>query len=396
MDWWYRILLNKCPSWILYGLLLFPLTTTAQDSIKHKLSLNGYITNMQSFMFQQWKGDWISDNLIHNRLNFKWRSSSGNLKSIIEIRNRFISGESVKQIPGYSQSISSDDGVLNMSYNISNGKSYLLNSKIDRAYVDYTYNKLQITLGRQRINWGQCSVWNPNDLFNSYSFFDFDYIEKPGSDALRLQYYATSTSTVEFALKANNKNQLTSAALYRLNKWNYDIQFLGGILNNNDYVLGLGWSGNIKDAGFYGEFTYFHPKRSLLDTAGVLVFSLGSQYTFSNSLNLQAEFLYNQMRSAGLNSFSDYYNMTLSPKYLSFTTVSLMLQASYPITPLLNISLAGMYFPKLSGLFIGPSCTYSMTDNIDFSLIIQTFNGQTTNGTNEIFSFGFIRLKWNF
>ena len=32
-------------------------------------------------------------------------------------------------------------------------------------------------------------VWNPNDLFNAFSFVDFDYEERPGSDALRIQKY---------------------------------------------------------------------------------------------------------------------------------------------------------------------------------------------------------------
>ena len=36
------------------------------------------------------------------------------------------------------------------------------------------------TAGRQRINWGQTFVWNVNDVFNAYSYFDFDYKERPG------------------------------------------------------------------------------------------------------------------------------------------------------------------------------------------------------------------------
>ena len=107
--------------------------------------------------------------------------------------------------------IDTDNGYINLSDNILTGKSYIFNSRIDRAYIDYTKDKFQLRIGRQRINWGQCFTWNPNDLFNAYSFFDFDYVEKPGSDAIRIQYYSTGTSTFEFAVKADNNHKVTSA-----------------------------------------------------------------------------------------------------------------------------------------------------------------------------------------
>ena len=374
----------------------FTVNLNGQDTIQHNWSLNGYITNMQSFIFQNIDGDWTIDNLIHNRLNFKWVSKSGNIKTVLELRNRFIIGESVKADPDYGKMINTDNGYVKLSDNISTGNSYIFNSRIDRGYIDYTIDKFQVTIGRQRINWGQCYTWNPNDLFNAYSFFDFDYIEKPGSDAIRLQYYNTNTSALEFAIKADNNHNITSAVLYRFNKWNYDIQFLGGILNQQDYVIGTGWSGNIKGASFRGEVSYFQPKYNFADTSGILVVSLGTDYTFKNSFMLQFEMLYNQNRSSGISNFVDFYNMSLSAKNLSFTKVTLMLQGSYPITPLFNVSLAGMYFPKLNGIFLGPSFTWSLTKNIDFSLITQSFAGQLLKGQTEHFNFAFLRLKWNF
>lgn len=392
----FPISLNKTKKLVLFLLILLPVSVAGQDTIPRNWSLNGYITNMQSFMFQSINGDWTIDNLIHNRLNFKWNSKSGNLKAVLELRNRFIVGESVKDNPDYGKIIDSDNGLVKLSDNISAGKSYIFNSRVDRGYLDYTRNKFQITIGRQRINWGQCYTWNPNDLFNAYSFFDFDYVEKPGSDAIRLQYYATNTSTFEFALKADNNNKVTSAFLYRFNRWNYDIQFLGGILNEQDYVIGTGWSGNIKGASFRGEVSYFQPKHNFADTTGILVVSLGTDYTFKNSFMIQFEVLYNQNKGSGVTDFADFYNESLSAKNLSFTKVTFMLQGSYPITPLFNVSLAGMYFPRLNGIFLGPSLTWSLTNNIDFSIISQSFAGQLIKGHTEHFNFGFLRLKWNF
>jgi hypothetical protein len=374
-----------------------PPAIKAQDSVQHNFSLNGYITNMQSFTFQRFNSDWTSDNLLHNRLNFNWHNTANNLSAAFEMRNRLLSGESVEQVPGYTEMIGADDGFLDLSFNLASGNSYVLNTKIDRAYIDYTREKFQVRVGRQRINWGQCFVWNPNDLFNAYSYFDFDYIEKPGSDAVRVQYYRSSTSTIELAVKADSANKITSAALFRFNRWNYDIQFIAGMYREQDFVLGTGWSGNIIDASFRGEISYFFPKQNSADETGTLVMSVGSEYTFKNTFTLQFEALYNQMQRDSVTSgFKDYYIMNLSPKSLSFTELNFLLQGSYPVTPLFNASLAVMYFPKENGYFLGPTLSYSLTDNLEFSLITQSFFGHPVKGITDYLNAAYLRLKWNF
>ncbi|MDP4185366.1 MAG: hypothetical protein Q8862_09420, partial [Bacteroidota bacterium] len=83
-------------------------------------------------------------------------------------------------------------------------------------------------------------------------------------------------------------------------------------------------------------------------------------------------------------------------KTLSFTPFSMMLQCSYPVTSLFNVSLSGMYFPKIHGFFIGPTLSYSISNNIDISLITQSFGGQLIKGNTEYFHLAFMRLKWNF
>ena len=106
--------------------------------------------------------------------------------------------------------------------------------------------------------------------------------------------------------------------------------------------------------------------------------------------------LYRQDKSPKITSFADYYNMNLSAKNLSFTDFSIMMQGSYPVTPLFNVSLAVMYFPRLNGIFIGPNLSYSITENLDFSLIAQSFSGQFIKGQTDHFNMGFLRLKWSF
>ena len=394
MEKWFRMLRNKI-KWFIFLLLMLTQAIKAQESTSSQWSINGYLTNMQTFMFQDISKDWMSDNLLHNRLNVKWNSKSDILGITFELRNRLLSGESIKYIPDYIKNTTDDKGWLNLSANLATGNSYVLNSKIDRAYFDLNLDKFQIRVGRQRINWGQCMVWNPNDLFNTYSFFDFDYIEKPGSDAVRLQYYTGTTSSLELAVKADYLNRITAAGLYRFAVGSYDLQFLGGLLNEEDVVVGAGWSGNLGNASFTGECSYFHPKNHFSDSTGVVAASLGSGYTFSNSLTLQAEVLYNPQKNTTFN-LSDYYNLDLSAKNLSFSDLSVLLQGSYPITPLFNVSLAGMYFPDIKSYFVGPTFIYSLSQNLDFSFLMQSFSGKFSSTVNQNYNFAFLKMKWSF
>ena len=379
------------------------LTGISQDTIKtdsvkkvKKIILNGYIKDMQSEIFTNVKGDWINGNLIHNRLNFKWLPSNS-FTLAIEARNRFFLGNMLKVIPGYGNTFEEDNGIVKLSKNIINDQSYVLNTTIDRAYVDITQNKFQITIGRQRINWGQTFVWNPNDIFNTYSYFDFDYEEKPGSDAARFQYYTNATDKAEFTIKEDINKNVTAAALYKLNKWNYDFQFMGGIYNSNDYVIGAGWAGQVAKGGFRGEMSYFRSKNNFPDSVGIFVSSVCYDYTFQNSLMIQFEGLYNSNKKTN-NLFS--FNLTdqfpISAKNPFLSGFSYFASLSYPFTPLINGSLSGIFNPENKMYFIIPNITVSLKNNLDLSLIAQSYQMYDPKATIPSINMIFLRLKLSF
>jgi hypothetical protein len=381
-------------------LLLFcSVEISAQDNPK-VLTLNGYLSGMQTVMFQDINKDWLTENLFHNRLNFQLYPFK-NLTASVQFRNRLIYGETVSNTPGYADMIGKSNGWADLSFNISSGDNYVLNTAIDRLWIQYTAGNFETTVGRQRINWGQTLVWNPNDIFNVYSYFDIDYIERPGSDAIRLKYYTGFTSSLELTAKIDSSEKITAAGLFHFNIRGYDFQFLGGILEEEDYVAGIGWSGNISNAGFRGEATYFHDIENFQDTTGLIMASAGLDYTFKNSLLWQLEFLYSNKPFIPSGGFMGYYNSPLNVKALAFTKYSLFTSVNYPFTPLLQGSFACMYFPKLKGFFAGPSVTYNMMENIDLSMFLQFFSGEmkdplTLETNRENITIAFLRLRWNF
>jgi hypothetical protein len=358
-----------------------------------KVVLNGYLSTMMSSMFDTLSGPFINDNLIHNRLNFKGYVSE-KVTMALELRNRLFIGDMARAGNAYSTLIGMDQGLADMSWNILNERSFFFNTTVDRLWFDFSLNKIQATIGRQRINWGQALIWNPNDIFNAYSYFDFDYAERPGSDAVRIQFYPKPSSVLEVAVKGDHNNNVTAAALYRFNKWAYDIQFLGGIFNSDELVAGTGWSGAFGSTSFRGEASWFKPLKGSAGNGGTGMFTMGLDRSFKNNSLAQVQVLLCN-KPAEFEKFGTLYSGNITVRELAFSKFSAFGSYSYPITPLFTVTASSMWFPDLKGYFSGVSADYSVAQNVDFTLLWQHFKGKISSEPTRI-NILFLRFKMSF
>jgi len=385
-----------------YISLILLLVYTGFLSAQDKVTLDGYLSDMQTVYHIP--DHWLWENSLHNRLNLNVYPADW-LSGTVQARSRFIAGNTVRKFPGYAESLDSDQGWMDLAFvtdgDLGDSAGYVLTSAIDRLWLQFSFGNLEIKAGRQRINWGQTFVWNPNDIFNSYSYFEVDYPERPGSDALRIQYYTGNASAIELAAKIDSANRVTAAGYFRFNTPGFDVQLLGGIYQEEDLILGAGWSGNLGPTAFRGEMTYFRDLDRFQDTSGYFMASAGFDYTFSNSLWIQVEGLYSAFaRDIDVTSFLQFYSGNLDVKSLGFTEWSFFASVSYPLTPLIIGGFASIYYPDWKGFYLGPSFDLSLVSNLDLSLILQHFTAEfdnpSGNSSRQNNTFGFLRLKWSF
>ncbi|MDR1644559.1 MAG: DUF1302 family protein [Tannerellaceae bacterium] len=338
-----------------------------------KPELSGYVSDMVSVVAQRPSATWAWENLLHNRLNFGWQFAA-NWRMDAGMRNRYIAG------------------------NLGD-KEHELHATFDRLYLTFEQGPWNLQLGRQRVNWGQTLVWNPNDLFNTYSFFDFDYVERPGSDAFRATRYHSPTASTELAASLNASHRVTAALLHRWNRNNFDYQVMGGLYAGSDIVAAGAWSGDFRGLNFRGEVSLFHPTDSLpADGSGfVIAASVGMDYMFPNSLMLQAEALYNNGGNASSAGLMGLYEAPLSAKHLSISDWNMFMQASYPLTPRLNASLSALYFAGIQAFYAGCSLDCSVAGDLDLSFIAQYFAASDIAGLGNMqILLAFARLKYSF
>lgn len=365
----------------------------AQDTaLNHPLFLyNGYVKNLQTNTFDQYFKHNQAGNIVHSRLNTKWNFNQ-NLKSGLELRTRLILNNEIKHIPNYSAMLRNQEEWMNLSVYAPLKDNVVFYANIERAWIEYHLPKWNVRLGRQRINWGIANTWNPNDLFNTYNFFEVDYEERSGADAVKAQYILNDFDHLEIAYSnASSKNKAVAAARYFFNTAGFDFQLITGMYHTT-FTSGIGWAGNIGNIGFKGETQVYLQHKKISD----LMAMIECTKILKNNWLLSSAVLFNK---EGNNTVVDdwhQFNFNIAPNRLMPNKWNFTIQVSKEFTPLLSGNLIMVYAPKVNLLILFPSLKYNIRTNLDLDLIYQSFFLESMNKF-QVQSHGvYIRLKWSF
>jgi len=395
---------NRSKISLTFIFILLPLTTAFPQL--SSFEYNGYA----KYLFSSTKipeiNDRLNDHLLHLRLNTRYFATQ-NLTAVMELRFRTFYGESAYKIPNYREIIQTTHDFVELDYYLWDTKNSIGYLEIDRLYLDFVKDKFEVTVGRQRIAWGACWVWNPTDIFNPLEVLDFDYEERPATDAIRVQYYTGPVTKVEVSYKpAENPYDQILAGLVSLNNWEYDFNFIAG-MKYQRWLAGFSWAGDIYGAGFRGELLvsqspssndidyYHYPLPNLVDSnEPVISFALSGDYTFTNTFYIHTELLYNNV---GVTDNTLLYQPAASSLgLLTPARWNLYQEFSYDISPLLRGSIFGIFNPNDKSYVIVPSLSYSIVTNLDLYLISFLFEGDPLTQFGDYGITYYARIKFSF
>ena len=364
---------------------------------KEKVEFSGFIKYMNTTSVVD-LDSLITDNLIHNRIRFK-AYLSDKITTVIEMRNRIFYGEATRLNPSLGKQLEKDNGQVDLSFVSLDRNPLVIHSILDRAYMRYSEDNWELTIGRQRINWGVNLAFNPNDLFNAYSLVDFDYQERPGVDAVRFQYYGDDMSSFEGAVQIGNSlDSSVIAGLWKFNKWKYDFQFLAANYFK-DIAIGTAWAGNIKKAGFKTEVSYFQSKSKFFESNGALSLSTTLDYSFKKGTYINASVLYNSSGiSQPLNSSNLFQTFIgdISAKSLMPSKWTYFGQVSGAFNPALNGSFAVFYMQGINLALFMPSIVYNINDDWELMLTAQSAFGELNTKFQSMGSGIYLRTMYSF
>ncbi len=372
--------------------------------------LGGYVKNL-STLFQGNFYDLPLDlgkyqNGTQLRLNFFWYAN-GNLIFTAQGRSMFSYQKNVRTYENLLQSFSNSSYYFDSKITYVDNPDFSAYTEIDRLNMDWSFSNFETVLGRQRIVWGACLVWNPTDLFNPFNILNFDYDERPGTDALSLNYYVGAVSQLNFAFTpGRTAEQIIYAGRYLFNKWDYDFALISG-WQKKMWRLGFNWAGNLLDGGFRGEILFSKPDINYDQTVYILpgyrgkmlsdpfwTISLSYDYTFASGLYLHTEYLYNELgvtEEAGYRQYEIVQTGELSP-----ARHSLFQEAAYDITPLLRGDIFIIFNPNDYSFILAPSLSYSLSSNWDAYLLSFISDGKAGSEFGGYPNQYFLRFKYSF
>ncbi|MCW8348471.1 hypothetical protein MD535_21020 [Vibrio sp. ZSDZ65] len=365
--------------------------------------LGGYVKYMATGLVPD-HSDNALDHLIHQRFNYEYRFTPS-FRFNAGMRNRVLMGDSVS-LPYYSQVTEWDAGYFDLSRNIVDNDKVIVNSQFDRLYLDWQGEEWRSRVGRYRINWAMNTIWNPNDLYNAYSIYDFDYEEKSGTDAISISRklgFASSLDVVYSPSKDSNLQRYSARYLFNLQGW--DVQTLLG-RSGVDNVIGAGFAGDIKGAGIRGELTWFDPwlKDYQPQTyqqpqayKQTLVSSVEADYSFGGQRNwlARASVLYISEPQQTFDA-ATYLTLPLTARTLSFTRYTGYADVSFDLSPLSQFTASASYYQDGS-YFVGLSNRYSLAEDWQLLTVVQRFDGSAESLFGKTPStLLFANIKWSF
>ncbi len=347
-----------------------------------------YVSNLNSFQFFNQELSslfFLPSSWRDQQIHFRWNThlyKGDYLSGHMSLRNRFFSGfQWENNLFDFREGIESSFLQLSSLQE----KKIGINHQIDRFYVQWEKGNWNLRYGKQRINWGIQNYWNSHDLFNQTNFFDFDYIERPGADAVRIQYFTKKYESVEWAM-----NKDIQAGIFNFNLKNYDFQILIGKYFE-DYSLGLGWAGQIKDAGFKGEFASF----SNFNTSEYSwLGSITIDYSFISGLYLNIGCLYKNK----IETFNpvDLFSFDISAKNPMPFQYNFLYQINYPLHPLIQLGGSIIHDGELDFIFLSPQIIYSISSSLDLMISSQNTWIKLSENFESVNQILFTRLQINF
>lgn len=374
-----------------YGIVVYAQSDSLNSS--GKWFSKGYVKFLHTAYYLQPLDQIITDQLLHHRWNIRYYPYR-HWTIRAEWRNRIFYGEVLKLNPDFAKQV---DNVNNDYFDLSwvpiHHRQLVVHTMLDRLSLEYLKKNWEVRLGRQRINWGIHTFWNANDIFNTFSFTDFDYEERPGSDAISIRRYFSSSGSLELAIRAADRwSRTTAGMLWRFNRWRYDFQLLAGY--TDPYAVGgIGWAGQIGTLGWKGEWSYFTFARD--DQKNIFTGSTGLDYVFTSGFFTQAGVFYNSIGSVNT-PVSQLLQFKISSWSLYPYRWAIYSSAAYPLSPVINASLSLVYSPVNSHpLFFSPGLTISAASDWDVDLIGQILYNQERKFISPVQAF-FLRIKYSY
>ena len=318
--------------------------------------------------------------MVSNRLRLKMTTaikSNIHLEAAWDLSPRFSGSETLEGFFGVT-------GITGDDYRISNSSSRLvpapgdpesgfsLHHNLDRLFATFRLKGADLYVGRQAISWGSARTINPTDVIAPFAFNELDTEDRHGVDAIRLRVPLGMMDEIDIGWVAGRNFKFDESALFlrtRISLLKTDTSLLFMAFRGH-LMVGVDLARSIGGAGAWCEAAWVKPDAFHSNhTAGERPYfraSLGLDYSFSGKVYSFTEYHFNGAGSGTPESYSALPDATgyrdgtvylMGRHYLS-------LGATVQVTPLLPVTLVGIWNLSDGSLSISLSGEFNVAENI--------------------------------
>ncbi len=243
---------------------------------------------------------------------------------------------------------------------------------LDRAHLQVSLPRADITIGRQALSWGAGRLWTPADLFVAFSPVTIDQEFKPGIDAVRARVPLDQFSQIEavYAVFGVDFRHHAIGLRGQTSVRDFDLGLMAGKFFH-DLVLGPSFAGEVRGVGIRGAFTFTRNSAGRVQEARTFVRAVSSlDYRFLSGLYGLLEYYYNGFGQTDAGAYPRLFSSRRLARGEIFNLGRHYLGGllNYDFHPLVRGSLFGQWnLLDLSGL-VGPLIIVSLSDEADLRL----------------------------
>lgn len=278
-------------------------------------------------------------------------------------------------IAGLSQALGKGNEQI-VSLLTSNGAA--LSIDLRKLYLAVYTDPMDISMGRQIINYGVGTLFSPIDAFSTPSLSDLDY-QRSGSDVVRLEIPFGEVSGLDAVSTVSQKvTGLASALKLYTNVADYDFALVGLYRGaRNELLAGADFKGDLL-LGIHGEAVQhflYDPWKSYFEGM------FGADYSFGGKLFLAAEYYYNGDPVApGSIDAADLASALAAAQRVFLNRHYLYGDVRYLLTDLMNVGVSTVLDISAGSLLTTAQYAYNIVQNADLLTYVRWLYGDVQSG----------------
>ena len=283
---------------------------------------------------------------------------------------------------------------LDLTSTIGDNRHLLRQLEIDRLNLRWQTKKHEFIVGRQAVGFGRIGIYSPLDIIAPFAPTALITDVRPGIDALRWNYYYSSSSQLQLlAVFDDAAHECSYLASLEALLGDIDLLAIGGTLGQRP-MLGLGLAGQLAGIGVTAEVVHYRHQPTTKQSADphnqFTIAAIEADCRLPIGISLAVEYLFNGSGSDNPESYQHILNSSFHLEQHAYLAARHYLLASlaYELHPLLTTSLFSIYNGNDNSLLIRPEIDLCLTNNLNLQLCYSLYFGDRSKNDITASEFG--------